>query len=161
MERELSVTRSPEIGTKLLFTATIAVAAPVDLGFGPLGARRMVPILSGSFAGPEIRGEIVPGGIDWELLRADKVTEIEAHYSLKTDDGVLIRVINRGFRYGPVEVMQRLAAGDTVDPAEYYFRAAPIFEAPSGRYGYLNSALFVCTGERYADAVVIHVFEVL
>ena len=121
----------------------------------------MVPILSGTFEGPEIKGEILPGGIDWQLIRSDKVTEIEAHYVLKTDDGVLIRVINRGFRYGPPEVMQRLAAGELVDPAEYYFRAAPLFEAPSGRYEFLNCALFVCTGERYPDLVVVHVFEIL
>jgi len=120
----------------------------------------MVPILSGTFEGPKIKGVILPGGIDWQLVRSDGITEIEAHYSLKTDDGVQIRVINKGFRHGPPEVMQRLVAGDAVDPAEYYFRAAPIFEAPSGRYDWLNRSLFVSSGERYPNRVVLRFFQV-
>jgi hypothetical protein len=155
------MTEPLRLRTELLFTATITVDPVVNLGMSPLGERRMVPILSGSFEGPRMKGEILSGGIDWQLLRADKVTEIEAHYVLRTDDGVLIRVINRGFRYGPPAVMQRLAAGDPVDPSEYYFRAAPIMEAPTGRYDFLNCALFVSTGERYPDRVVLHFFEIL
>ena len=149
------------IRTELLFTATITVAPTLDLGAGPRGPRRMVSILSGPLEGPRIKGEILPGGIDWQLVRSDGVTEIEAHYTLKTDDGVLIRVINKGFRHGPPEVMQRLAIGEAVDPSEYYFRAAPTFDAPSGRYGWLNSSLFISTGERYPDAVVLRVFKIL
>jgi hypothetical protein len=155
------MSKTPELRTELLFTATIAVDPMIDLGPSALGDRRLVPIVSGAFAGPRMKGEILSGGIDWQLLRADKVARIEAHYVLKTDDEVLIRVINRGFRYGPPEVMQRLAAGDPVDPAEYYFRAAPTFDAPSGRYDFLNRALFVSTGERYPDRVVLHFFEIL
>jgi len=151
---------SSELKTEPIFTATITVAPTVELGPGPRGGRRMVPILSGTFDGPKIKGEILPGGIDWQLVRSDGVTEIEAHYTLQTDDGVLIRVINKGFRHGPPEVMQRLAAGEAVDPAEYYFRAAPIIEAPSGRYEWLNRRLFVSSGERYPDRVVLRFFEI-
>jgi hypothetical protein len=150
-----------ELRTELLFTAFIEVAATIDLGPSPLGERRMVPITGGTFEGPKMKGRIVPGGIDWQLVRADKVTEIEAHYSIETDDGVLIRVINKGFRHGPAEVMQRLRAGDPVEPDEYYFRATPVFEAPCGRYEWLNKSLFVSSGERSAEAVVLRVFEVL
>jgi hypothetical protein len=155
------MTSAPELQTELLFTATITVGATVDLGPGPCGGRRMVPILSGPFEGPKIKGEILPGGIDWQLVRTDGVTEIEAHYTLKTDDGVLIRVINKGFRHGPPQVMQRLAAGEPVDPGEYYFRAAPIFDAPCGRYDWLNRSLFISSGERSPGRVVLRVFEIL
>lgn len=150
-----------ELKAELQFTATIAVGPTVDLGPGPRGGRRMVPILSGPFEGPRIKGEILPGGTDWQLVRTDGVTEIEAHYTLKTDDGVLIRVINKGFRHGPPEVMRRLAAGEAVDASEYYFRAAPTFDAPSGRYEWLNRSLFVSSGERFPDRVVLRFFEVL
>jgi hypothetical protein len=152
---------SPALCTELLFTATIQVAPTIDLGPSPLGERRMVPILSGTLEGPKIKGRILPGGIDWQLVRADKVTEIEAHYCLETDDGVLIRVINKGYRHGPTEVMQRLGAGDPVDPSEYYFRAIPTLEAPCGRYEWLNRALFVSSGERSAEAVLLRVYEIL
>jgi len=153
--------KSPELRTAHLFTVTVTVDPTANLGISPLGERRMVPILSGTFEGPRMRGEVLPGGIDWQLLRSDEITEIEAHYILKTDDGVLIRVINCGFRYGPPGVMQRLATGEAVDPSEYYFRAAPIMAAPAGRYDFLNRALFVSSGERYPDRVVLHFFEVL
>lgn len=146
---------------EFVFEAVIAVGATVDLGPGPLGPRRMVPILSGTVAGPKIIGEILPGGIDWQLVRTDAVTVIEAHYSLMTDDGVLIRVINKGFRHGPAEVMRRLAAGEPVDPGEYYFRAAPIFDAPSGRYDWLNRSLFVSSGVRNPDSVVLRFYQIL
>jgi len=155
------VTSSAELKTELLFSATITVGPTADLGPGPRGGRRMVPILSGSLQGPKIKGEILPGGTDWQLVRTDGVTEIEAHYTLKTDDGVLIRVINKGFRHGPPEVMQRLAAGETVDRSAYYFRAAPTFDAPSGRYEWLNRSLFVSSGERFPDRVVLRFFEIL
>ena len=152
---------SPKLRTEHVFTVTVTVDPTADLGISPLGERRLVPILSGTFEGPRMRGEVLPGGIDWQLLRADAVTEIEAHYILKTDDGVLIRVINSGFRYGAPDVILRLAIGEAVDPSEYYFRAAPIMAAPTGRYDFLNRALFVSSGERYPDRVVLHFFEVL
>jgi hypothetical protein len=155
------VTQANEIKTALLFNAVFTVDRTVILGPSPLGERRMVPILSGTFEGPKIKGEVLPGGVDWQLVRSDQVTEVEAHYTLKTDDGVLIRVINKGCRHGPREVMARLAAGLAVDPGEYYFRATPVFSAPSGRYDWLNRSIFLCSGERYPDSVVIRIFEIL
>ncbi len=121
----------------------------------------MVPILSGSFEGPRIKGILRAGGIDWQTTRPDGVTEIEAHYSLETGDGAVIRVVNRGFRHGAPEVMRRLAEGEIVDPSEYYFRAAPMFEAPNGRYDWLNRSLFISSGERRSNSVVIRFYEVL
>ncbi len=152
---------SENLNLAFAFTVVGALAPTVELGPGPRGIRRMVPILSGSFEGPDIRGTLLPGGIDWQIARPDGITEIEAHYSLQTDDGALIRVINRGFRHGPPEVMQRLANGEAVNPAEYYFRAAPSFEAPAGRYDWLNRHLFISTGERLSNAVTLRFYQVL
>lgn len=147
--------------TEFVFELLVVVDPIVDLGDGPLGRRKMVPIRSGTFSGPEIKGTVEAGGIDWQLVRPDGVTIIEAHYSLRTDDGALIRVINKGFRHGPAEVMKRLAQGDPVDPSEYYFRAAPILEAPTGRYGWMNSSLFVSSGVRQPDAVALRFYRIL
>jgi len=145
----------------ILFHLVAELAPTIALGQGPHGARRMVPILSGSFEGPRIKGRLQPGGVDWQTARPDGVTEIEAHYALETDDGAIIRVINKGFRHGPTEVMQRLANGEPVSPSEYYFRAAPVFEAPTGRYDWLNRSLFLSTGERARNAVSLRFYEVL
>ncbi len=144
-----------------LFRVGAALGSAIELGTGPRGFRRMVPILSGSFEGPRIKGILRPGGVDWQTTRPDGITEIEAHYSLETDDGAVVRVINRGFRHGPPEVIERLARGEIVDPSEYYFRAAPSFEAPIGRYDWLNRSLFISNGERRSDSVVLRFYEVL
>ena len=98
-----------------------------DLGNTPHGHRRIIPITGGSFEGPAIKGTVEPGGADWQIIRADNVAELNAQYTLKTDDGALIYITNKGYRHGPPAVLQRLAKGEAVDPKEYYFRAVPFF----------------------------------
>jgi hypothetical protein len=147
--------------TEWIMDVRATVEPPIIIGEGPLGLRRAVPISGGTFEGPLLQGTVVPGGVDWQVMRSDEVLSIEARYHLRTDDGVILSVINRGMRHGPAEVIARLAAGQTVDPNQYYFRAIPEFEAPKGRYDWLNKAIFVTSGERYADGVVIHFHRVL
>lgn len=148
------------LDTEFVLEARVAVATPLELGETPYGRRRVIHITGGHFAGPRLSGTIVPGGADWQVIRPDGVTELTALYELKTDDGVLIHVTNRGLRHGPAEVMQRLARGEPVDPASYYFRTAPVFEAPSGPYEWLNRSVFVAIGARSARDVLVRVFEV-
>jgi uncharacterized protein DUF3237 len=146
---------------ELLFEVRATLDPPILVGEVPEGARRVVPISGGTFAGPRLRGTLLPGGADWQYLRADKVMMVEAQYLLRTDDGVIIQVNNRGMRHGPEAVMHRLAAGEAVDPAEYYFRATPRLSVSAGRYDWLNRSLFLCSGARYPDAVVLWFYEVL
>jgi hypothetical protein len=154
------MTASPELKTKFVFEASLNLGPTIDLGPGLLGRRRMVPILSGTIIGPKMRAVALPG-TDWQTVGADNVTLIEAQYAMRTEDGVTIRIVNKGFRRGPAEVMQRLAAGEAVDPSEYYMRAAPVFDAPSGPYEWLNSSLFVSSGARSADHLILRFYEVL
>ncbi|MBC2670311.1 DUF3237 domain-containing protein [Novosphingobium piscinae] len=149
-----------EPGLTFLFEATGELAAPVEIGPTPAGLARVVPILAGGpFAGPRLRGRVLAGH-DWQTTRNDGVTIVDAHYLLETDDGVLLECRNHGMRHGPPEVMQRLAAGEAVDPDSYYFRAAPRFTAPAGRYDWLNRSLFLCTGARFAKSVTVRFYEV-
>jgi Protein of unknown function (DUF3237) len=137
------------------------VAPPIEIADTPLGTRRIIPIGGGTFEGPRLKGKVVPGGADYQILRQDGVTVLEAKYLLETDDGVTIGVTNRGMRHGSPEVIRKLAAGEKVDPSEYYFRAAPEFETPSGPYDWLNKSLFMSVGERYSAGVVIHIHRIL
>ncbi len=146
---------------ELLFEARGVLDATIVVGQAPEGLKRVVPILGGTFEGPRLRGTIVPGGADWQYVRADGVTVVEARYLLRTDDDVLIEVHNCGLRHGPESVMRRLAAGEHVDPSEYYFRAAPALTAPAGKYDWLNKSLFLCSGARYATAITLWVYQVL
>jgi hypothetical protein len=146
---------------ELLFEVSAQLEPPVPVGNTPDGFRRVIPILGGTFVGPRMKGTLLPGGADWQLFRPDGVAVVEALYLLRTDDGVTIQVRNRGMRHGPEAVMQRLAAGDPVDPTEYYFRALPAITAPAGRYEWLNRSLFVCSGARMVDSVRLWFYQIL
>lgn len=146
---------------ELVFTAEGKLGAPIPIGPTYEGPRRIIPILEGSFDGPSIRGIFEPvGAADWQYTRSDGVTQAEATYAIRTDDGVVIQVQNYGLRHGPDAVMQRLVAGEEVDPAEYYFRTNPRFKAPEGKYDWLNKHIFVASGARYHAGIKLWFFLV-
>ena len=144
-----------------LFKAEIALESPQELGDTPLGRRRIIGIAGGRFAGERLRGRVLAGGADWQVIRADGVADLDARYTLETEDGALIYVRNRGYRHGPKDVLERLAAGVQVDPASYYMRTTPLFETGDERYAWLNRAICFASGARRAAAVQLEVFEVL
>ncbi len=131
-----------------------------ELGAAPLGRRRIIPITGGRFGGERLSGRVLAGGADWQVVRADGVAELDARYTLETADGALIYVRNRGYRHGPREVLERLSAGENVDPALYYMRTTPLFETGDGRYAWLNRIVAVARGARRPAAVELDVFEV-
>ena len=51
-------------GTEFVWEALVEIAPTQLLGEGPLGERRIVPITGGHFAGPRIRGRVLPGGAE-------------------------------------------------------------------------------------------------
>jgi hypothetical protein len=132
-----------------------------ELGKTGKGIRRIVPITGGEFEGPGIRGKVVVGGYDWQLLRTDGVVEIDARYMLQTIDGDLITVVNTGLRHGPQDVMQQLANGDEVDPSEYYFRSVPAFETANPKYAWLMQSVFIANGIRKPKQVLMDVWRVV
>jgi hypothetical protein len=111
-----------------LFRAEITLAPPQELGEVPLGRRRIIGITGGRFRGERLSGRVLAGGADWQVIRADGVAELDARYTLETADGALIYVRNRGYRHGARNILERLAAGEDVDPALYYMRTTPRFE---------------------------------
>jgi hypothetical protein len=95
-----------------LCRATVALAAPLAVGPTPLGERRVTPIIGGRIAGPQLAGEVLPGGADWQTVRPDGAALLDARYTLRTTDGALIDVRNRGLRTGPPAILARLARGE-------------------------------------------------
>ena len=107
---------------------TLGPAAPV--GKTGHGGRTIIPITGGSFSGPNIRGEVIPGGWDWQLLRSDGCTELEANYMLRAEDGAVINVMNKGVACPP---------GPGVTP----LRTMAVFEAPVGKHDWLSKSAFI------------------
>ena len=147
-------------GLDFVFGIKARLGELVVIGETPEGLRRMIPIVDGTFDGPTLHGDVLGGGADWQFVRNDRVTVAEATYLLRTHDGVLIQVRNRGLRHGSPEVIQRLGDGDDVDPAEYYFRASPTFLVPPGPYDWLNRDVFVATAARHARAIELWFYRV-
>jgi hypothetical protein len=143
------------------FEVRAEVAAPMVVGVVPGGTRRIIDITGGTFEGPKLKGKLRPGGADWQIIREDGFTEVDARYTLETDDGKLIYVSNLGMRHAEPDVMRRLNAGETVDPALIYFRAVPTFETAAPELQWLTRSIFVATGERYPRGVLIRFFRVL
>ena len=119
-----------------VYTATVAIAPIEQVGPVRNGMQRIIPITGGTFEGPHIRGTIVPGSADWNLLRADGASTAEAYYFMRTDDGVVIKVINRAVIPAPKK--------DEPPPSRLAV-TSPVFEAPQGKYDWLNDAVHVGT----------------
>ena len=144
-----------------LMTVRIAAAPQQNLGPVPHGVRIIVPVTGGDFEGPRLRGQILPGGDDWLLLRSDGVLELDLRITLKTDDHALIYMTFQGLRHGPPDVIAALTRGEAVDPHNYYFRTVPKFETSSEKYAFLNRMITVARGETRADGAVHEIDEIL
>jgi len=135
----------------------VRVAAPTVVS----GTRRVVGITGGEVTGPRLRGKVLAGGADFQVIRADSTTELEARYVIQTDSGALIYVINTGFRHGPAEAMERLQKGEAVDPGLIYFRCTPRFETSAAEYQWLTKNVFVGTAVRRPDSVELAIYQLL
>lgn len=140
---------------------SVHVAPPQEVGQALHGQRRVIPILGGEVQGQGWSARVLPGGADFQLILNPCMAELDARYVIETDGGDLIYVQNRAVRTAAPEVMARLIRGEPVDPAEVYFRCSPSFETASASLGWISERLFVGTGARQPDRVVMRFFEVL
>jgi hypothetical protein len=147
------------------FEFLMRIAADVGelmtMGGGPLGERRVVAITGGTFEGPGLKGTIVPGGADWQIVRADGVLDIDARYALRTEAGALIRVVSQGYRHGPPEVLAALGRGEDVPPEKYFFRTVMRFETGAPELQWLNRAIAVASAQRKARQVLLEAWRIL
>jgi hypothetical protein len=139
----------------------VQIDPPLTVGDTPYGVRKIIPITGGFVTGPDLKGTIISGGGDWQVVRSDGVAEIEAHYQFKTIDDTVIYIKNTGLRVTSPEVAEKMARGEYVPGSEYYFRGFPKFEAPKGVYEWMNNCLFLCSGLRLPNRVLIHVWKIL
>ena len=138
----------------------VKVGAPIEIGAVPLGRRRIIPIEGGTFVGPAIRGTVLGGGADWQIVRVDGLADLDTRYTLRTDGGDLIYIQNAGMRHAPPDITKKLLAGEDVDPSLVYFRTVAKFETSAPQLQWLTRAIFVGTGERHPNDVVVRVWKV-
>ena len=151
----------PLLSEKPIFVITSTLAGIQKLGNTPYGERRIINILGGAVEGEKLKGKVLPGGADWQIVRADGVVHLTARYTVETETGAQILVNSEGYRHGPPEVMARLARDEPVDRSLYYFRAFIRFETADPQAAWLNRILAVGYGARENRAVRLDVHEVL
>lgn len=133
--------------TEFVYDAIVEIGPAVEVGETAAGHRRYIPILGGTFHGEKLNGVVLNGGADWQTDRKDGVTEVNALYSMKCDDGTVIIVHNRG----------------VISDGGKYLRTTPQFEVPQGPHAWLGRFQFVgsISGGPRPGTVTIHVFRLL
>jgi len=137
---------------EFVFQVRAELAPNVVVGDSSDGFRQAIPITGGVFEGPDIHGDILAGGADYQLQRPDGVRELQAVYMIRTSDGVLINVVNEGIVVDP-----------EINNGEAYVMTTPHFRAPVGKYDWLNKAVFlskIVGGSDDPRAVHINVYRV-
>lgn len=141
------------ISNRLLWEAIVDVADVENLGMGPLGERRIVPILGGEFRGgpgfEEFVGDVLAGGADRQLVRNDGAKELDALYEMRVTDGTVLTIRNQ-------------VIIDESQPGSRYAMSRIEVTAPTGRWDWLNRRLILGTLQTAGpqrDAVIIRGWE--
>lgn len=119
------------------FTITVTIAEPREIGTTPSGYRRTIGITGGTVAGPALNGEVLPGGADWNVIRADGAIHVWARYEILSDGGDVIAVTNDGF--GPGRERDPV----TGQPAPWSCPTRPCFETAAPALAWLNTTSFL------------------
>ena len=152
---------APALETRYVFTITAHIGGVTSAGDIGHGERRIIPVTGGEVRGEGINGKVCGFGADFQIIRPNELIELEAKYAFETDDGAVVYVENKGIRFGPVELLQKLKRGEPVDPKLIYFRTVPKFETGAEKYRWLMEHIFIGSAARYADRVVVDVHQVL
>lgn len=140
---------------------SVQVGSPIEVGAVGHGTRRVIPILGGTCTARDWTAKVMPGGADFQLIVNERMARLEARYVLETDAGDRIYVHNDAVRTAAPEVMARLVRGEPLDPAAVYFRCAPRFEASAPSLAWMMERVFLGTGLRRPNDVVMRFFEVM
>ena len=150
----------PEPKLEHICDLTVELDPIREMGMGRAGKRRIIPIVGGTVQGPRLNGRILDLGADWQTIFADGLAELDTRYAIETNDGATIEIVNYGYRHGPPEVISALARGETVATHDYYMRTHARLETGDSRYDWVNRTLFVGSGARFAEKVVVTLYAI-
>jgi uncharacterized protein DUF3237 len=154
------MSRLPQPELTYFCTLEVDLSPPLELGRGRAGTKRIIPIRGGRVYGPKINGKILDTGADWQTLLADGVAQIDARYAFELEDGAIIELRNFGFRHGPKEVLDKLAAGEVCAPESYYMRTGAYLETGHPRYEWVNKTMFIGTGAKREKNVQLDLYAI-
>ncbi|MFD2215546.1 DUF3237 domain-containing protein [Metabacillus endolithicus] len=151
------------IGYEFIMELHAKIGKPYVIGDVPQGYRRVIPIVGGTFKGPELKGDVLPGGADWNLKRPDGTGELYARYTIQEKDGTMISVLNQGAISLTSDIIERQRSGEIIDPSEYYVRTTPSFEVSTdSRLNWLNHSTFIGTKSKHPQGgVLLHFYRIV
>jgi Protein of unknown function (DUF3237) len=149
-----------ELRSEFLLQLRADLEDPQNVGAAPLGMRRIMYFKRGTFSGPSLTGDILPGGGDWVLVRPDGVSQLDIRMILRTDDGALIYLNATGIFDMASEVRARFNRGESVGSSEYYFRTSFTFETAAEKYRWLNRLVGIGVAQRIPTGMVTDVFAI-
>jgi hypothetical protein len=150
----------PQPQLRHVYRLEAELESPVDFGLTPLGHRRVVAFAGGRAEGDGFRATLLPGsGADWQILRPDGSAVADIRYTLQTADGAYLYVQAGGIRHGAPDVLERLAHGEEVAPAEYTFRTTVRIETSDACLAWMNNSVFIAVGGRRTNGVAYDVYR--
>lgn len=125
-----------------VFDIRAEIGEVINGGQNPHGVRVTIPITGGEVTG-KVNGKIIPGGADYQLVNPDQQrSELQAIYTIMTNDSVAIHVCNEG--------INRFASDDS------YFMTSPKFECDiNSSYNWLNNRIFICRPVGFEQNAII------
>lgn len=144
-----------------IFSIAVRVDKPILVGQDEVvGRRQLIPILGGEVTGENIHGEVLPGGVDSQIIRPDGKCDLSARYAIRLDDGRSIYIENNGIRTVPKEYVEVVKNGRFIEPSLYYFCTVPTFEVYDESLRWLTEGIFICKAQRLTDKVLLNFFRV-
>jgi hypothetical protein len=125
--------------------------------------RAAIYAAAGEVTGPRLNGRVIPmSGGDFPLVRPNGVIDFDARYLIEADDGAIIYLENRGYRWARSEAAaERLSRNEEAEFDDYYMCVTPRFDVPAGPHEWMSKHVFVGVAEKLPGANRIHYFVVL
>jgi len=146
---------------ELLYDMHVDLEPPQVVGQTPQGMRQIFIVSGGTFQGPRMSGELLPGGGDWALIRPEGVLQLDVRATLRTDDGALVYAQYGGLLVASAEVFQRLTQGEDVSLDQYYLYTNPMFQTAAPQYDWLNRTMAVGRGRVIPGGVEYRVWALV
>lgn len=146
------------------FELRVEVAEALPLGGQDPGeGLHFAPITGGTFAGPRLDGQVLPGGGDW--WHASGLTvKLDARYVIEAElssGRAAIDVVNRGVWRTDEASFDRMLAEEYVDERDLYYRTAFVFQTGHPELAWLSESQFIGYARPEPGFVIIRVFRLV
>ena len=115
----------------------------------------------GSFAGDSLSGKVHPLGMTSTITSGETHNDVEGTFLLETEDEAkVVMEVKSYLETGSIAAEERVAAGETIDPDDYYFMGTACFHTNDEKCRWLERKLYICKSaiESY-EMVKIAVYE--